>query len=101
MAWDITAGPPATLSVHLNRAATAIRLWTADAPDRDFRNAHWTSRALAMPSGSNRASAEVALPASGYRAFLAEVTLTATTGHVYKLSTEARVTPDTVNGGAP
>jgi hypothetical protein len=25
------------------------------------------------------------------------VTLTATTGHVYKLSTEARVTPDTVN----
>jgi hypothetical protein len=50
-----------------------------------------------MPSGSNRASVEVASPDSGYRAFLAEVTLTATTGHVYKLSTEARVTPDTVN----
>jgi PhoPQ-activated pathogenicity-related protein len=97
MAWDITAGPPAQLSVHLNRAATALRLWTADSPDRDFRNAHWTSRALSMPSGSNRASAEVAAPASGYRAFLAEVTLTAKTGHVYKLSTEARVTPDTIN----
>ena len=96
MAWDITAGTPAMLSVHLNRDVTAIRLWTADSPDRDFRNDHWTSRALSMPSGRSRASAEVAAPASGYRAFLAEVTLTATTGHAYKLSTEARVTPDTV-----
>ena len=96
MAWDIQEGTPATLAVHINRDATAIRLWTADSTDRDFRNDHWTSRALSMPSGSSRASAEIASPASGYRAFLAEVTLTAKTGHAYKLSTEARVTPDTV-----
>ena len=41
------------LSVHLNRDVTAIRLWTADSPDRDFRNDHWTSRALSIyPSGA-------------------------------------------------
>jgi len=91
-----TDGTPAKLSVQINRDAKAIRLWTADSTDRDFRNDQWTSRELSMQSGSSRASVEVASPESGYRAFLAEVTLTAQTGHAYKLSTEARVTPDTV-----
>jgi PhoPQ-activated pathogenicity-related protein len=96
MEWEIQDGTPAKLSVQINRDAKAIRLWTADSTDRDFRNDQWTSRELSMQSGSSRASVEIASPESGYRAFLAEVTLTAQTGHAYKLSTEARVTPDTV-----
>jgi hypothetical protein len=38
----------------------------------------------------------VSAPEKGYRAYLAEVTLKSPSGHEYKLSTEARVTPDNV-----
>ena len=43
---------------------------------------------------NSSASAEVEKPETGYRAYLGEVTLTSPTGQEYKLSTEARVTPD-------
>jgi hypothetical protein len=71
-------------------------LWTADSEDRDFRNDTWTSSELAIKGGSSKASAVVETPAKGYRAYLAEVVLTAPDGHEYKLSTEARVTPDNI-----
>ena len=47
--------------------------------------------------GSSQASADVPKPAAGFTAFLAEVELTAPTGHSYKLSTQVQVTPDEVN----
>jgi PhoPQ-activated pathogenicity-related protein len=91
MEWVIKDGK---LALEVDQPAKAALLWTADSPDRDFRNDHWTSRPLTVQSGSSRASAELEKPESGYRAYLGEITLTSPTGQEYKLSTEARVTPD-------
>ena len=94
--WEIKDGDPAKLSVKVNRDAKSIKLWTADSSDRDFRDDKWASRDLPIKSGSSRAEAEINSPDQGYRAFLGEVILTSPTGHSYKLSTEARVTPDAI-----
>jgi PhoPQ-activated pathogenicity-related protein len=92
--WVVKNGKPAELSLSVNQAAKHIRLWTADSADRDFRNDQWTSRELPIQAGSSRAVAEIPAPEHGYRAYLGEVVLTSPTGQPYKLSTEARVTPD-------
>ena len=56
--------------------------------------------ALHFPSGistgSSRAAANIETHASGYRAYLAELTLMADDGQEYRLSTEALVTPETL-----
>lgn len=95
MKWTIQSGDEATLSLEVDQHAKRARLWTADSKDRDFRNDDWSGRDLQVTGGSSRAKAEVARPQNGYRAYMGEVTLTAPTGHDYKLSTEARVIPDT------
>ena len=82
-----------TLAVSLNQPAKAFRLWTATSPVRDFRQAVWSSVAVASGSGTN-AVAEVRTPAEGFRAYLVEAELASARGQPYKLSTEARVTPD-------
>jgi PhoPQ-activated pathogenicity-related protein len=93
--WQIGGGDKsAKLTLQVNQTAKTIRLWTADSPDRDFRNDKWSSRELEIKPGSSKADAEIALPAAGYRAFLGEVELKTAAGLSYKLSTEARVTPD-------
>ncbi len=89
------------LAVTVNRATRGMRLWTADSADRDLRNDTWTSRDLEVKSGSSQAWVVVAAPESGYRAYLVEAMLTSSTGHDFKLSTEARVTPDDIPGAAP
>ncbi|MBU6402046.1 MAG: PhoPQ-activated pathogenicity-like protein PqaA type, partial [Verrucomicrobia bacterium] len=97
MDWQIAQTPAgASLAVELNRPARALRLWTATSPTRDFREAKWTARELEVPPGGERAAVAVPQPAQGFRAFLVEVELTSPTGQPYRLSTEARVTPDTV-----
>lgn len=97
MGWQIQnpADGPASLTVTLSRAPKSVRIWTADSPDRDFRNDRWVSRDLSLASGSMEVAVKVERPAQGYRAFLVEAVLVSATGHEYKLSTEARVTPDT------
>jgi PhoPQ-activated pathogenicity-related protein len=95
MKWDFESGERATLSLEVNQNAKKARLWTADSTDRDFRNDRWSSHELPIKGGSAKASAEIPRPANGYRAYMGEVVLTAPTGHDYKLSTEARVIPDT------
>lgn len=75
--------------------ANSARLWTADSADRDFRDDKWTGRDLPLTDQGRVAAAVVADPASGYRAYLIEFTLVSPAGHEYRLSTEARVTPDT------
>ena len=98
MEWKIGDGAndEATVEVSVNEKAKAIRLWTANSSDRDFRDEPWSSRELEAQPGSSHAVAEIKTPKKGYRAYLAEVELTAPDGHSYKLSTEARVTPDTI-----
>lgn len=85
----------ASLSMSVNQKAKEARLWTADSTDRDFRNDKWSSKPLEVKPGSSKAATEIEKSASGYRAYMGEFILTAPTGHEYKLSTAARVVPDT------
>jgi len=96
--WKIGDGTngAAAVDIKVNQKVIAIRLWTASSTDRDFRDDPWSSRELAVKPGSSQAIAEVEKPKKGYRAYLAEAELTAPDGHSYKLSTEARVTPDNI-----
>lgn len=96
MEWTMQKDGKAEISVKVNKQAKQITLWTASSADRDFRNDQWTSRQLEIKPGSSRADATIEVPETGYRAYLAEVVLTSPTGQEYKLSTEARVTPDQV-----
>ncbi|HEY6675216.1 MAG TPA: PhoPQ-activated protein PqaA family protein [Terrimicrobium sp.] len=97
--WELRDGTKgaAGLTVRVDQPASNIRLWTAHSVDRDFRDEKWTSRELKINLGSNRASADVPKSAAGFTAFLAEVELTAPTGHSYKLSTQVQVIPDGVS----
>jgi PhoPQ-activated pathogenicity-related protein len=98
--WQLRDGTDgaAGLMVKVDQPATKMRLWTSHSTDRDFRDEKWTSRELEMQSGSSsQATADVPMPAAGFTAFLAEVELTAPTGHSYKLSTQVQVIPDGVN----
>ena len=84
------------VEVSLSQPAKAFRLWTATSPNRDFRKDKWSSVELPSTTGTNVVS-KVQTPEKGFRAYLVEAELTTPTGETYKLSTEARVTPD----GAP
>ena len=97
--WQLRDGTngAAGLMVRVNQPVSKIRLWTAHSTDRDFRDEKWTSYELEIQSGSNQASVDVPKPAAGFTAFLAEVELTAPTGHSYKLSTQVQVIPDGVS----
>jgi PhoPQ-activated pathogenicity-related protein len=97
--WQLRDGTKgaAGLMVRVDQPVSKIRLWTAHSTDRDFRNEKWTSRGLEIQPGSNQASVDVPKPAAGFTAFLAEIELTAPTGHSYKLSTQVQVIPDGVN----
>lgn len=86
----------ASATVRIPENAKAIRLWTAVSGNRDFRQAKWLSRTLKIQPGSSYAAADVKAPPVGYLAYLMEVEVTSPTGHPFKLSTEARVTPDNI-----
>ena len=81
--------------VESNEHASAISLWSAHSEDRDFRDNQWTAQSVAISSGSSHAKASIPLPESGYRAYLMEVEMKTDTGHPFKLSTQAQVSPDT------
>lgn len=86
----------ASATVRITENAKAIRLWTAVSGNRDFRQAKWRSRTLKIQPGRSHAAADVKAPPVGYLAYLMEVEVTSPTGHPFKLSTEARVTPDNI-----
>ena len=58
-----------------------------------FRKEKWSSVKLPSNQGT-RAAAVVEKPDQGYRAFLVEAELKTANGQIYRLSTEARVVPD-------
>ena len=94
LSWQRTGAESTALEVSVSPAAKAFRLWTATSSDRDLRNDRWSS--VEVPSNPGRtATTKIERPATGYRAYLMEAEFTTKTGHTYKLSTEARVTPDT------
>ena len=94
LTWQRTGADSPALEVSVSPAAKSFRLWTATSPDRDLRNDRWSS--MEVPSNPGRTvTTKIERPATGYRAYLMEAEFTTKTGHTYKLSTEARVTPDT------
>jgi PhoPQ-activated pathogenicity-related protein len=96
MEWEFHSSRRAEVDLSITQPVKAVHLWTADSADRDFRDDKWSSRDVAAKGNGRTASVSVEAPASGYRAYLAEVVLTSPSGHDYKLSTEARVTPDSI-----
>ena len=96
--WKIknTGDNKAVINIKTDQHASGIRLWTALSTNRDFRMARWSSTPLPLRSGSTEATAEVTAPSKGFKAFLVEISLTAKSGQTYKLSTEARVVPDSI-----
>jgi len=96
MEWQFHSSDKPEVDVKLSQPAKAFRLWTADSTDRDFRNDKWTSQDIKATEGNRTAIATLTTPETGYRAYLAEAVLTSPSGHDYKLSTEARVTPDNI-----
>lgn len=97
ISWTRTAEDSPSLEMTVTPAAKSFHLWTATSPDRDLRNDRWSS--VEVPSNPGRkAVVTVERPAEGFQAYLMEAELTTKTGHTYKLSTEARVTPDTAPG---
>jgi PhoPQ-activated pathogenicity-related protein len=97
MNWNIKDSPAgSSVSLTLSQPAKRVVLWTADSKDRDFRDEKWSSRPVETTEGGKAAAAEVAKPESGFRAFLLEATLASPTGQDYQLSSEARVTPDSI-----
>jgi PhoPQ-activated pathogenicity-related protein len=97
--WQLRDGTNgvAGLTVRVDQPVSKVRLWTAHSLDRDFRDEKWTCRELETQPGGSQASVDVPKPSAGFTAFLAEVELTAPTGHSYKLSTQVQVTPDGVS----
>ena len=81
------------LQLESNQPTTTIQLWTAQTSIRDFRKAEWSPKQVL--TDKNSLNITLGTPASGYKAYLMEVELQSPSGHPYKLSTEARVTPDT------
>lgn len=81
--------------LKVNQQARKIRLWNTHSKDRDFRDNQWMTQTLNITQDSNHATAAIPIPKSGYQAFLLEVELQTDSGHDFKLSTTARVTPDT------
>lgn len=80
------------VSTHKARAA---HLWTSLSDSRDFRPASWHSETVSLTAGADRVDTELTAPGDGYKAFLLEVEMQTRQGKPYKLSTEARVAPDT------
>ncbi|MBK9139820.1 MAG: PhoPQ-activated pathogenicity-like protein PqaA type [Verrucomicrobia bacterium] len=94
--WRITETPAgATMRATTTVPARRALAWLADSADRDFRDERWSSRDLPLTSDGREAELAVARPGAGYRAYLIEFVFAASTGEEYRLSTEARVTPDT------
>jgi PhoPQ-activated pathogenicity-related protein len=85
--WD-GQGAGGSLCVRSDPKPTAVRLWTANAEGRDFRNATWT--AGAEISARDAANLKLDPPTTGYRSVVAEVDY----GHflsAYSLSTNLAV----------
>jgi PhoPQ-activated pathogenicity-related protein len=82
------AGDKFKITVTSDKAPKQVRLWTAEAPTRDFRKAVWTEKPAALEKGT--ATSEVDRPAEGWRTFLAECEFEED-GLTYYLSTQLRM----------
>jgi len=89
MDWSL--GPENTLSVTWSNDKGKAKLWKAEAPSRDFRNAKFVSEDLA---GAGTVSAKLTTPATGWAAYYVEVVMPSPAGGSYGLCTQVTVLPD-------
>lgn len=80
--------------VTINQAAKQINLWSAYSEDRDFRDNQWEKYTIEKNSAYSYSLDAIPAPSTGYRAFMIEVELQTDSGHDFKLSTQAKVIPD-------
>ncbi len=77
--------------INLSVQATDDKLldaivWSADSPDRDFRNETFSSRSLGVKN-ANQVKTQQPLPTSGYRAFYLDLKYQSVNGQPYTVST--------------
>jgi len=82
-------------NINIDQPSSVFNLWSAHSEDRDFRNNKWTKQTVKLSQNNRQATSVISIPNSGYQAYLLEAVLQTETGHPYKLSTMAKVTPDT------
>ncbi len=80
--------PKMQLQVEADPMPRAARLWSAEAPTRDFRKAKWTERAV--PVEGKTLTTELVTPAEGFVAFFMELEYEMD-GLRYFLSTQLRI----------
>lgn len=78
------------LTITHNDPPVKVRVWMADSATKDFRQAVWASKEL-QHAESNQFRAVVNLPATGYRAYYAEMVYGVEPGVTMGLCTEMRV----------
>lgn len=81
------------LQVTADQPMKTARLWLASSTDRDFRDEQWHSQKLSLEDAGKRVAASIRPPLEGHRAFFIEAEFVLS-GQLYRLSTEALVTPD-------
>ncbi len=91
--WQFGTNSPLEVAVEINPPSQSAQLWSASSADRDFRDEQWSVQRNVKASASQY-EFPLATPARGYRAYLVQVVMKAADGHEYRLSTQARVTPD-------
>lgn len=70
-----------------------VILWSADSPDKDFRNDKWVAKSLGIKNKS-KVKLTAAFPASGYRAFYVNLKYQYDNGTEYTESTRVFMTDD-------
>ncbi len=97
MTWTIDYGKTgsATIQAKLNQPVQSARFWTATSTNRDFRGEQWLSHEVKVNDAGAPVTVSIDPPRAGYAAFLVEAALVSPSGAPYRLSTGARVNPDT------
>lgn len=89
--WEVAAnGEGEALTITHNDPPVAVKVWAADAPTRDFRQAQWTSTEIGH-SGEGTYHTKVEAPEAGFRAYYAELVYEVEPGVTMGLCTEMRV----------
>jgi PhoPQ-activated pathogenicity-related protein len=83
-----SVGGKMRLTIDANSPPSSARLWVAQTPTSDFRNAQWGAQELSVSGG--KIVGEVPLPDSGHVAFFGEVDYQID-GLPYHLSTQVRM----------
>jgi PhoPQ-activated pathogenicity-related protein len=90
IAWEFNeASDPVELLVTSDMPPSRVRMWTATAKTRDFRESPWTS--VDSINGGDVYTSKLARPAEGFAAFYAEVVFAEDKPEQFSLTTNVRI----------